>query len=111
MYLGSSRVFIQTATAPLVRPASVTMVQRLNSVTAQGNCQSKTFHAPTFRVQLKKKSENKPEGGRTEVTTNRPSKFATSPTQLTNISVGSTKQLIGGFVSLTPCNKLCEFRL
>jgi len=59
MHLRSNRVFVQTATAPLVRHASVTTSQELNSVTAQGNCQSKTFH--------------------TDVTTNRPSKSCQIP--------------------------------
>ena len=87
MHLRSSRVFVQTTTAPLVRSASVTTSQELNSVTAQGNCQSKTFYSPNA---LRKKRGG---GGvdLTDVTTNTDTpRVAKSPTQLANISMGIT---------------------
>jgi len=91
MHLRSNRVFVQTAS---FRLASVSTSQKLNSVTAQGSCQSKTFHPPTPRGQQKKNRKKKRKrtkevaGPRPRPTD--PPRFAKSPTQLTNISMGIT---------------------
>jgi len=93
MHLRSSRVFVQTATTPLVRPASVTMSQKLRLVRTQGNCQSETFHSPMPHGQTKKKEKKNQgvAGPRSRPTD--PPRDAKSHTQLTNISMGITVML------------------
>ena len=73
MHLRSNQVCAQIASIPLMRLAPVTMSQKLNSATAQGNSQG---------------------GEQTRVTTNTsPARVANSPTQLTNIFMGITISL------------------
>jgi hypothetical protein len=90
MHLRSNRVFVQTAS---FRLASVSTSQKLNSVTAQESCQSKTFHPPTPRGKKRERERDRKRtkgvaGPRPRPTD--PPRVAKSPTQLTNISMGIT---------------------
>ena len=71
MHLRSSRVLIQTVTAPLTRPASITAFQDLNSVTVQKAAREKLStpqHLADKQNKERKKKMNQRDR-RTEVTT------------------------------------------
>jgi len=76
--------------------APVTTSQKLNSVTVQGSCQSKTFHSPRHRGGGRRERErertNQGVAGPRSRRTN-PPRVVKSPTQLTNISMGITQAL------------------
>ena len=91
MHLLSSRIFVQTASAPNVRPASITTSQNLHSARTQRDCQSETFHSPTPREHNKKEKTNQGEKRHRSRSTMTLPRVAKSSTQLTNISISITE--------------------
>jgi hypothetical protein len=74
-----------------MRLPHITTPQELSSARMQGNCQVKNF--PIAKA-LQTKKREEAGGEQIEVTTNsNPPTVAKSPTQLTNISMGTTSEL------------------
>ena len=88
MHVCSPQVRVQIASALLVRLSHITAPQELSSTRTQGNCQGKSFPVPKASQTKKRKEAG---GEQIEVTTNSdPPTGTKSPTQLTNISMGTT---------------------